>query len=145
MGGQIGIQGAAYYPQVEAVWADGPGMINAKDTPSPTNWATFLTYPGNWLMDWFMSASIHRPVPPGVTELIGTIEPRPVMLVAGEVPRAAYGPESTLTRHLYAYAGPHTQLWIIPEVTHCDGPARRPEEYAQKMVEFFDSAFGIER
>jgi hypothetical protein len=45
-------------------------------------------------------------------------------------------------RYAY-YAGPNAQTWVIPEATHCDGPARRPAEYAERIVEFFDTAFGI--
>jgi len=41
------------------------------------------------------------------------------------------------------YAGEHTSLWVIPEATHCDGPSQRPEEYARRMLEFFDKAFKI--
>src|SRR5574341_858833 len=28
----------------------------------------------------------------------------------------------------------------IPEAMHCDGPAYRPDEYAERMIEFFDTA-----
>jgi hypothetical protein len=43
------------------------------------------------------------------------------------------------------HAGPSAQTWIIPEAVHCDGPSRRPDEYTQRMVKFFDTAFGIIR
>jgi predicted alpha/beta-fold hydrolase len=37
IGGQISLQGAAYYPQIGAVWADGPSSIRAQDISKPTN------------------------------------------------------------------------------------------------------------
>jgi hypothetical protein len=42
-------------------------------------------------------------------------------------------------------AGGNAQTWIIPEAAHCDGPIQRPEEYAARTIQFFDSAFGITR
>jgi hypothetical protein len=30
-------------------------------------------------------------------------------------------------------------------VRNCDGPACRPDEYAEQMVEFFDIAFGTQK
>ena len=32
---------------------------------------------------------------------------------------------------------------IIEEAHHCDGPKLRPDEYAARMVAFFDAAFGL--
>jgi pimeloyl-ACP methyl ester carboxylesterase len=145
IGGQIALQGAAYYPQIGAVWADGPATVTSRDIPAPFNWATALAIPSNWMMDWMMSARIDRPIPPAMIDIIGTIEPRPVLLVAGNVPHPHYGPESLHVEYMARFAGAHTKLWIIPEVRHCDGPVQRPEEYAERLVAFFDEAFGISR
>ena len=144
-GAQIALQGAAYYPQIAAVWADGPGMVTSRDFPPPFNWVTSLSVPSNWMMDWMLAARIHRPIPRAMVDIIGTIAPRSVMLVAGGQPDPLYGPESWLTDFLFEHAGEHAQLWVIPEATHCDGPIQRPEEYAEKLVGFCDAAFGIER
>ena len=43
------------------------------------------------------------------------------------------------------YVGNNAQTWIIPEAYHCDGPIVRPNEYAARMVKFFDSTFGLNR
>ena len=145
IGGQIALQGAAYHPQIGAVWADGPATVTARDIPPPLNWATALAVPSNWMMDWMMSARIKRPIPPAMIDIIGSIEPRPVMMVAGNTPHPHYGPESLHVEYMAGFAGEHTRLWIIPEVRHCDGPIQRPEEYARKLVAFFDEAFGLIR
>jgi len=47
--------------------------------------------------------------------------------------------------HYARYAGSNAQTWVIPEAVHCDGPVHRPDEYTGRMVEFFDTAFGITR
>jgi len=44
---------------------------------------------------------------------------------------------------MVSHAGAHTQEWVIPEALHCDGPDLRPQEYAGRLVEFFDSALRI--
>jgi hypothetical protein len=78
-------------------------------------------------------------------EIMPAIEPRPIMLVAGGQPNPLYGAESWLTGFMFEHAGEHARLWVIPDAYHCDGPSLHPEEYADKLVEFFDTAFGIER
>ena len=145
IGGQIALQGAAYFPQIAATWADGPATVTSRDIPAPFNWATALAVPSNWMMDRMLAERIHRPIPLALIDLIGTLEPRPIMMIAGGQPHPNYGPESWHVQYLARFAGKHTQLWIIPEAYHCDGPVQRPEEYAAKMVGFFDDAFGIKR
>jgi pimeloyl-ACP methyl ester carboxylesterase len=145
IGGQIALQAAARYPQLEAVWADGPATVNTRDIPAPFNWFTLLSYPSNLLMDRMLSDRIHRAVPPAIIEIIRTIEPRPVMLVAGGQTNPLFGAESVLTGFMFQHAGPNASLWVIPEATHCDGPVQRPEEYAEKFSDFFDKAFAISR
>jgi len=74
-------------------------------------------------------------------EIIGDIAPRPIMLVGCGSPRPYFGDESRPMIFVAEYAGPNAEVTIIPEAYHCDGPSRRPEEYAQRMVDFFDRAF----
>ena len=145
IGGQIALQSAARYPSIQAVWADGPSTVTTKDIPPPFNWFTWLTLPSNLMMDRMLASRIHRAIPPAIIDIIGTIEPRAVMLVAGGRPNPLIGPESWLTGFMFQHAGAHATLWVIPEAIHCDGPILRPEEYAAKMLVFFDGALGIIR
>lgn len=145
IGGQIALQGAAYTPQIAAVWADGPSYVNFTDLPAPHNAWTVLTYWSSINADWIQAIWLGRGSPRPMRAIIGTIEPRPIMLVAGGRPQPLYGPESRLTAHMQRFAGPHAALWVIPEATHCDGPIARPEEYRARLVAFFDAAFGIIR
>jgi fermentation-respiration switch protein FrsA (DUF1100 family) len=119
--------------------------VTSRDIPAPFNWATALAVPTNWMMDWMLSARIDQPVPPAMIDILGTIEPRPVQLVAGARPHPQFGPESWHVEYLARFAGDHASLWVIPEAYHCDGPAQRPQEYADRMVAFFDRAFGFSR
>lgn len=145
IGGQISLQSAAHYPEIGAVWADGSGGVRAQDLPISTNPLIFLVTMANYPLDWMFSMKLGIDAPPPLIDVIGNIAPRPIMLVGGGRPRPLIGSEEIMQSRLLKYAGDNAQMWIIPEAMHCDGPVMRPEEYAAKMVAFFDAAFGIER
>lgn len=141
IGGQIALQGAAYYPEIGAVWADGPSGIRASDLPPPHNWATGIATLSGYIIDWMYVWRLDIPPPASMTEIIGMIAPRPILMVAGGTPHPHFGAEAGRVEYLARYAGKNATLWIIPEAYHCDGPIQRPEEYAARMVGFFDAAF----
>jgi pimeloyl-ACP methyl ester carboxylesterase len=146
IGAQISLQSAAYYPELEAVWADGASSVQARDLPPPDSVIMALMIFGNYTLDWAYEWKLDLDAPPAMIEILGDIAPRPIMLVGGGLPHWWVGSEGETMVPRYAhYAGPNAQTWIIPEATHCDGPARRPSEYAKRMIEFFDTAFGIKR
>jgi pimeloyl-ACP methyl ester carboxylesterase len=145
IGGQIALQGAAYYPQIEAVWADGASAIRAQDINKPTNPIFALLVVANYMADWMFEVKLDIDAPAPMIEIIDDIAPRPIMLVGGGTPMPFTGSEGDHLKLYKQYAGDNAELWVIPEAIHCDGPGRRPEEYATKMVEFFDTAFDIER
>lgn len=143
IGGQIALQAAARYPQIAATWADGPSAVRARDIRI-YSWQSFLSRVSTYLLDgMYIWKGISAPAP--IVDTIGTIEPRPVMLIAGGKPHPAFGPEYMHVEYYMNYAGKNTSLWIIPEAFHCDGPNQIPEEYTQRMLGFFDQAFEIVR
>jgi pimeloyl-ACP methyl ester carboxylesterase len=145
IGGQIALQSAAYHPQIGAVWADGPSTVRAQDMRPRLNPLMLLVTAGNYTLDWMFALRLGAPAPPPMIEIIGDIAPRPIMIVGGGMSRPMLGSEAEFLVKYVDYAGDNADLWVIPEAFHCDGPLRRPEEYAQRMVGFFDAAFGIER
>lgn len=146
IGAQISLHSAAYYPEIEAVWADGPSGMRAKDIPGPKNPLMALIILGNYSLDWMYEWRLGIEAPSPIIEVIGDIGPHPIMLVGGGQPQPLIGSEGDMMIPQYAYyAGSNAQTWVIPEAVHCDGPAHRPDEYAERMVEFFDAAFGIKR
>jgi hypothetical protein len=129
---------------LEAVWADGPSTVRAQDIPAPKNPILALVIVGNYSLDWLFATQLDMDAPAPMIEQIGNIAPRPIMIVAGGQAQPLFGSEAERLIPQYTEpAGLNAQAWIIPEAFHCDGPARRPAEYAQRMVEFFDSTFGI--
>lgn len=146
IGGQIALQSAARYPELEAVWADGASSVRARDLPAPKNPILALVVLGNYSLDWVYELKLDIDAPPPMIEIIDDIAPRPIMLIGGGQSQPLIGSEADYVLPRYAhYAGSNAQTWIIPEATHCDGPIQRPEEYAERMIEFFDTAFGITR
>lgn len=143
IGAQIALQGAAYYPEIQAAWADGPAVVRAVDNAPPTNWATGIVVLSNYVIDWMYVWRLNIESPKPLIEIIGAIAPRPIMIVAGGTPHPYYGAEAERVGYMARFAGKNATLWVIPEAYHCDGPAQRPDEYATRMVGFFDAAFEI--
>jgi alpha/beta superfamily hydrolase len=145
IGGQIALQGAAYYPQIGAVWADGASSVRAKDIHTPTNPIFGLIVFGNYTLDWMFEVRLGIEAPAPMIEIIGDIAPRPIMLVGSGIPLPFVGSEGDHLEFYAQYAGENADLWVIPDAGHCSGPKARPEEYSTRMVEFFDSAFDFAR
>ena len=145
IGGQIALQGAAYYPQIGAVWTEGASTIRAQDIPRPTNFISGLIVVSNYLLDQMFAARVGMKAPAPMIEIIGNIAPRPIMLVGSGISYPFIGSEGDHLGFYAQYAGENAELWVLPDVGHCGGPYARPEEYAGRMVEFFDTAFDIQR
>jgi pimeloyl-ACP methyl ester carboxylesterase len=145
IGGQIALQGAILYPEIAAVWADGPSNIRAADNPPPQNLLTGLVGVSNYLLDFMYERELGITAPPAMIERIHRIAPRPVMLVGGGTEIGAVGSEAPRVRNYAGYTGPNAQVWVIESATHCDGPTQQPEEYARRFVQFFDVAFSSTR
>jgi dienelactone hydrolase len=141
IGGQIAVQSAAQNPEIAAVWADGASSVRAEDIPPSGHPLLFLFRASNYLLDWMFEQRLDMEAPPPLITQIGQIEPRPVMLVAGGLAHPLYGSESLIINRFAAHAGEHTAVWVIEEAYHCDGPVHRTEEYAERLVTFFDTAF----
>ena len=143
IGGQIALQGAAYNPEIQAVWADGSATIRAKDIPFKWNLIYMLVFPSNYLIDWLMTQKLDMEIPPGLIDIIDDIAPRPIMLVGGGQPHPLFGAEGERMERFADFAGENAEVWIIEDATHCDGPTLFADEYARRMVSFFDNAFGF--
>jgi uncharacterized protein len=145
-GASIVVYSAALYPEIDAVWGDGNGSVRAQDLPAPTNPLMAALIAGNYTIDWMYTVKLGIEPPVPLIEVINQINPRPLMLVGGGIPLPPIGSEGDLFTYRFAkLAGPNAQAWVIPEATHCDGPIQIPDQYSQRMVKFFDEAFGIVR
>ncbi|MEZ4671664.1 MAG: alpha/beta fold hydrolase [Anaerolineae bacterium] len=133
IGGQIGLRAAAHYPEIRAVLADGPAIVSAADLPPADGLKPSTIWDS--LIDRFLELRLGTAAPAPVVEVIDEIAPRPILLIAG-----AAGKELEPIRYYRERAGDKAQIWEVPGATHCDGPSVAPEEYARRMVAFFDEA-----
>jgi pimeloyl-ACP methyl ester carboxylesterase len=68
-------------------------------------------------------------------DMIGSIAPRPILLIYGGRERSLGG-----ARRQLAAAGENAQLWVVGGAGHGDYLTIAPEEYEQRVVAFFDKA-----
>jgi uncharacterized protein len=145
-GADIVVYSAALYPEIGAIWGDGNSTVRAHDLPAPKNPLMALLIGSNYLTDWLYTIKLGIEAPAPMINVLSDIAPRPVVFVGGGRERPVVGSEAELfTLRFAELAGSNAQAWIIHEATHCDGPFVRAEEYTARMVNFFDTAFGIPR
>jgi dienelactone hydrolase len=143
IGAQVALQAATRYPDLKAVWADGPSIVRPADLPASTNMATALAALSDTILDALYQARLPIAAPAPLIDRIDEIAPRPIMLVGGGKALSDFGSEAPRVAHYAQHAGPNAEVWVIPEAVHCDGPTQRPDEYAARLVQFFDAALGM--
>ncbi len=135
IGGQIAIRATAEYEQIKAIIADDPGFVTVDDAPTPTNTKQRLLYLVSWIDGRCVSLWTGIPIPPGVTDVMKDISPRPIMFID-----TGQGEGRVLVHHFYEVAYEPKVLWEIPETLHGGQFDARPEEYEEKMITFFNVA-----
>ncbi|HSB01202.1 MAG TPA: alpha/beta fold hydrolase, partial [Anaerolineales bacterium] len=106
IGAQIALQSMAYYPELEAVWADGASSVRARDIPPPQDLRMALIILGNYTLDWTYEWRLGMEAPASMIDILGDIAPRPIMLVGGGQPQTWMGSEGDTVIPRYAhYAG----------------------------------------
>lgn len=134
IGGQIALRAAAEYENIAAVIADDPGYVTIDDAPPASSSSEKFAYFVTWVDGRGLSLWTGIPIPAGVPEILPAISPRPIFFIdTGE------GGGRKYIRALYELAGEPKTLWEIPETYHGGQFNARPEEYAAKMLEFFDT------
>jgi fermentation-respiration switch protein FrsA (DUF1100 family) len=131
LGAQVSILGAAQSGTIKAVVADGPCCTTFEDWPRPQSLGEWLYVPYDLI--FFRMLRWHTGVsePMSVQEAIARIAPRAVLLIGG-------GSERYMLEHHSRAAQEPKALWIIPEAGHIEGRSRKPEEYEERVVGFFD-------
>ncbi len=138
MGGVTAIRAAARYPKIAAVVAEG-GYFNLGDDfvepdSNPSIPHRIFSYSIAY-MYWLNSGVNPWLVSP--IDDIPTVSPRPVFLIYGE-----HEAENGRAEAQFAAAKEPKRLWIVPGGTHGTNHLAAPEEYSQRIIEFFDQTFG---
>jgi alpha-beta hydrolase superfamily lysophospholipase len=137
LGGQISLRAAAQERWIKAVAAEGPTFAALSDhiLSSAFSLRKLVLYPWLWIMYNFQVLLTGVAQPLGVVKETPKIAPRPILLIA-----AGRGEEYLMARRLFEVAGEPKQLYHVPEASHLECSRARPEEYAQKLVDFFKAA-----
>jgi uncharacterized protein len=131
LGAQVSILGTMRTEAIRALVADAPCCTTFEDMPAPHTLGDWLWVPYDLVFFWMLHWHTGVPEPVSVQEAIGTLAPRPILLIGG-------GSERNLLQHHMDAAQEPKELWIIPEAGHIGGLSARPEEYEERVVGFFD-------
>ncbi len=133
------IYGAARSDTIKALWVDGADAGRLEDAINPflpeirPFW--FMT-PMVWLTDRLVELFSGTRAALPIRDQVTRIAPRPILFVAAGKAQS----EVSQARRYAAYAGPTAQVWELPEDNHIGGMFTHPQEYAQRMIAFFDAS-----
>ena len=137
IGGQVALRAAAQLGTIQAVAADGAGFANNKDTPPLKTISEQIIRTGNGIVYKGVEWRTGFAAPAAVIDIISDIAPYPLLLIAAGQSDEM---EPRIVQNFYDYAQEPKTIWFIPETGHGGGPKARPEEYAERLVSFFDEA-----
>jgi pimeloyl-ACP methyl ester carboxylesterase len=140
LGGQVALRTAPGCERIRAVAAEGPSpAVLADHQLSPrVTLKKILFMPYLWLLYAYHRLLVGTPVPVGVIASMEMIAPTPLLLItSGEAG------EKLFLHHLFSRAKDPKTLYEIPEARHVEGVLARPEEYEQKLVEFFSQSLDV--
>jgi len=137
LGGVAATLGAAQDERVEAVVAEGGFYDLASDITNLGGESPPWEIPFYYAMLFFFrretGIDAHEISP---ISAIGHISPRPLLLIYGEMEAGETHPQEQL-----AHAGEPKDLWIVPGCGHGGYLDVAREEWEQRVVAFFDTAF----
>ncbi|MGH2355124.1 MAG: alpha/beta hydrolase [Chloroflexota bacterium] len=144
MGAAVAIMAAARCPAVRAVIADSP-FASLEQVVSRCFRQFFrlpprlFSRPAIWFAERIAGGRVGSVVP---VQAIAAIAPRPLFLIHG-ADDGIVDPEDG--RLLYATAGEPKQFWQVEGCGHVQGRLLYPHEYARRIGDFLDRAFGVAR
>lgn len=135
VGGEAMLEAAASNPGLQAVVSDGAGVRSVREDllRGARGW---LALPESLVQTTALALMSGTMPPPALDDVVARIAPRPVFLIyAGH----GAGGEELNPVYFEAASEPKT-LWKIAEASHVGGAEARPQEYENRVVEFFDRA-----
>jgi dienelactone hydrolase len=136
VGGEILIQAAAESDQLAAIVSEGGSQRSVREGMNFTDWTKWFGVPSGAAMTAGVAVFGNQTPPPNLKDLVADISPQAVFLVYATDGQFA---EVELTDDYYAAAGEPKRIWEVPEGGHIGGYAARPDEYEQRVVDFFDT------
>lgn len=136
LGASESILSAARDERIKAVVADAPGATVFKDWPEPETVYDSLYVPFDHMFFYYLHRFDRVPEPLAILDAVARISPRPLFLIGGTSNGSTL--EQRSVTQFFEAAGEPKQMWIFPDTPHIGGLKIHPEEYARKVIEFFD-------
>lgn len=134
IGGVFALHAAAKTVAIRAILLDSITMATTDDFPPPTNpIEKIVGWPLQRLFMGVASAIAKLPPIEPNTAVVKRISPRPLLIIA-----SGRGLPNRITQQLFETANQPKTLWQLPEAPYQRSWRTRPDEYAQKMLTFFN-------
>jgi uncharacterized protein len=126
------VHAAAHDDSLKAIVLDGLGQSGGADLPPPTSLAEVLTAAQRSVM--FLVLRLRGVADQPVMDSLSRMSPRPTLFISG----AGQDLEREAVRRYFAVTGEPKEIWEIPEGSHAYTWTARPQEYNQRIVDFFE-------
>ena len=136
MGGAVSLMAGAQRTEIQAIVADS-SFTSLEDEMAVMVKLPLLRPLIRFFAETEAGANISAVSP---VEKIAQISPRPVMIIAGENDQSIPAQSG---QRLYAAAQEPRTLWVVPEVGHMGGFWRFPQQYEQRVIQFYRNALSI--
>jgi fermentation-respiration switch protein FrsA (DUF1100 family) len=138
MGAATAIMVAAETPELKAVVSES--AFKSIDSAIASAFEHFIHLPAFpyapitvFIIEQRLGLNTNQVVP---EEYVGLISPRPVFIIHGQEDETIVPEDADA---LYSAAKePKESIWFIPDAGHAEGAEAAPEEYARRVVDFFD-------
>lgn len=138
MGAITAIRTAAQRPEIKAVVADSPYPDLEEGIYNIWTGSGFPAFPFVQLQiamgEWYSGLSLDLMQP---LDDVAAISPRPILILTGGLD-PILGPDAG--QRYYKAASEPKELWFEPDVGHVGFWRVMPDEYEQRVVDFFDAA-----
>jgi pimeloyl-ACP methyl ester carboxylesterase len=128
------VHAAAHDDSLKAIVLDGLGQSGSADLPPPTSLAEVLPAAQRSVM--FLVLRLRGIVDRPVIDSLSRMPPRPTLFISG----AGQDLEREAVRRYFAVTSEPKEIWEIPEGSHAYTWAARPQEYIQRIVDFFEQS-----
>ena len=136
VGGEILIQAAAESDRLAAIVSEGGSQRSVREQMNFSGLDKWVALPSIALNTAGVAVFANQAPPANLIDLMPEIAPQAVFVI-----HAADGQpgEVKLSDDYYAAAGQPKRIWEVPDGGHIGGYAAHPQEYEQRVVDFFDT------
>lgn len=137
LGAQAALRAALKTDKIKALVLEGLGPMTFNDHGGkPNSLIRWAHYPANWLYYHLYEFMIGGK-DSGVLEVIGTLAPRPILLIASGANDIYF------SRLFFKAAQEPKELWELPNGTHGGAILQDPKEYTKRVLDFFNKGLGV--